>query len=52
MKRSRRARPDLQPQSTTATRLSPTLAARDIRYNGWDALLKARASWVDVMGKF
>jgi hypothetical protein len=25
---------------------------RDIRYNGWDALLKARASWIDVMGLY
>lgn len=24
----------------------------DIRYNGLDALLKSRASYIDVMGKF
>jgi hypothetical protein len=25
---------------------------RDIRYGGWDAMLRAPASWVDIMGKF
>ncbi|MDP1562026.1 MAG: polymorphic toxin-type HINT domain-containing protein [Pirellulaceae bacterium] len=25
---------------------------RDIRYGGWDAFLKAPASWVDTMGKY